>query len=157
MPLFSPNSYLNSLSEVWQLWSFLCEILSFEERAKNTSRKAWKDGDGFVATAAALLFPFGGIWREGVRYHLFAGLEEMPVQVFWRRNYCRNEGNGCGISCQGCRWFCLCRSRVRRRQPGRGLLCETLTEREKCSVHTAQGAKPLQSVLLSTPGLLQRM
>lgn len=157
LPLFSPHSHLKSLSEAWQLCSFLCEIQTFEERAKNTSRKAWKDGDGFVATAAALLFPFGGIWQEGVKYHLFAGLEEMPVQVFWRRNYCRNEGNGCGISCQGCRWFCLCRSGVCRRQRGRGLLCETHTQRENCSVHTAQGAKHLHSVLPSSPVLLQRM
>lgn len=162
MPLLSSNSHLNSLSEAWQLWSFLRGIRSFEEKAKNTSREAWKDGNGFVATAVALLFPFGGIWQETVKYHLFAGLEEMPGQVFWRRNYCRNEGNDCGISCQGCRWFCLRRSRVCRRQPGCGLLCaprrtETHTEREGCSVHTAQEAKHLNSVLLPTTVLLQRV
>lgn len=53
-PLLIP---LRGSSEARQLWSFR-EIRSFEEGAKNTSRKAWKDGDGFVAAVVALLFPF---------------------------------------------------------------------------------------------------
>lgn len=143
MPLSPPDSCLNSLSEAWQLWLFLCEIRSFEERAKNTSGKAWKDGDGFVATAVALLFPFRAIWQERVKYHLFAGLEEMPVQVFWRRNYCKNEGNDCGISCPGLS-LVLFVSQQGLQAPARpGLLraprrTETHTERESCSMHTAR-------------------
>lgn len=137
---FAPPIPVSASSEARQLWSFH-EIRSFEEGAKNTSRKAWKDGDGSVATAVALLFPFRGRWQERVKYHLLAGLEEMPVQVSWSRNYSRNEGNYCGISCQGCRLFCLCRSRAYRRQPRCGLLhapcrTETHVEREGCSVHT---------------------
>jgi len=84
--------------------AFSCrEVRSFEEGAKNISRKAWKVGDGFVATAVALLFPFRGGWQERVKYHLLVGLEEMPVQVSRRRNNSGDEGNCCGISCQGCR------------------------------------------------------
>lgn len=52
-----PPIPVSASSKAWHLWSF-CEIRSFEEGAKNTSRKAWKDGDGFAATVVALLFSF---------------------------------------------------------------------------------------------------
>lgn len=151
MPLFSPNSHPNSLSSlaVVVFSSVKSEVL--RKRAKNTSRKAWQDGDGFVATAVALLFPLGEIWQERVKCHLFAGLEEMPVRVFWRRNSRRSEGNGCGISCQGCRWCCLCPCR---RQPGPGLL-----RAPRGNAHGEENSVRTNPSVLSSsaPLLLQRM